>query len=86
MPQHLAEGPELPQQSLLAQLVAQQQAADVAMEEAAEAATGAAATATTAAAIHVGEEYILLVGDKCSKGPRALMERLGPRQNVPRRF
>jgi hypothetical protein len=56
MPQHLAEGPELPQQSLLAQFVAQQQAADAAMEVAAEAAAGAAATATTAAAIHVGKE------------------------------
>ena len=42
--------PEL-QHSLLAKLVAQQQAADVAMEAAADAAAGAAAAATTAAAI-----------------------------------
>ena len=47
MPQHLAAGPEL-QQSLLAQLPARQQAADVA---AADAATGAATAATTAVAI-----------------------------------
>jgi hypothetical protein len=71
MPQHLAEGVELLQQSLLAQQpVAQQQAADAAMEVAAfgaageaasgaagEAAFGAAATATTGSDIYDGEEY-----------------------------
>jgi hypothetical protein len=50
MPQHLVAGPEL-QQSLLAQLPARQQAADVAAEVAADATTGAAAAATTAVAI-----------------------------------
>ena len=50
MPQHFVAGPEL-QQSLLAQLPARQQAADVAAEVAADATTGAAAAATTAVAI-----------------------------------
>jgi hypothetical protein len=50
MPQHLAVGPEL-QQSLFAQLVMQQHAADAAIDVDAEDTTGAAAAAATAAAI-----------------------------------